>query len=315
MWVEKYRPTSLNDITGNKDVIDRLKYITNNSANTPFPNLLLCGSNGLGKTSSMYAIARYILKGIYEEASLSIDTYEAGIDTVRSTIKVFCKQKIDLPQGVYKLVLIDEADGMTTSAQQALRTIMEEYSNTVRFIFTINTLSGIIEALQSRCAIYYYRGLTVNEIFERLKHIAKKENVQCQDSAYELIALSSQGDLRIAINYLECVTSSHTNTTADDVSKLCDIPPLVQLKTVLEHCRDGELKKAISLIDELYDLGYCTTDIYTTITQAFKLVDFESNLDQRHHFMKCISSRSLNIQSRSNSKLQMDGLRGIIMST
>ncbi len=312
IWVEKYRPTNLNDVTGNIDIIDRLKNIMDNSCDIPFPNLILCGSSGLGKTSSMYAMAKTMLKGQYRKASLSIDTYEAGIDTVRNNIKVFCQQKADLPLGVYKLILIDEADSMTTAAQQALRTIMEDYSNNVRFIFTINTLSGIIDSLQSRCVIYYYHGLTYDDISERLKYISQKENIRCDDSAYELIALSSQGDLRTAINYLESVAALHSNITVDDVSKLCDIPPLIQLETVLDHCRNGQLDDATSLLGNLFDLGYCAMDIYITITCAFKIIDFGSNLEQKHYFMKCISERALNIQTCKDSKLQIYGLIALL---
>ena len=96
---------------------------------------------------------------------------------VRNRIKTFAQKKVTLPQGRHKLVILDEADSMTTGAQQALRRTMEIYSNTTRFAFACNQSNKIIEPIQSRCAILRYARLSDTELLKRLMEICELEQV------------------------------------------------------------------------------------------------------------------------------------------
>jgi replication factor C subunit 2/4 len=90
---------------------------------------------------------------------------------------MFAQKKVNLPPGKFKIIILDEADSMTSSAQQALRRTMEIYSNSTRFALACNLSSKIIEPIQSRCAILRYSKLTNDQLVKRLLEICKLEDV------------------------------------------------------------------------------------------------------------------------------------------
>lgn len=100
-----------------------------------------------------------------------------GIDVVRNKIKSFAQRKVTLDPGKHKIIILDEADSMTSGAQQALRRTMEIYSNTTRFALACNLSNKIIEPIQSRCAILRYSKLSDAEVMKRLQEIVAMEKV------------------------------------------------------------------------------------------------------------------------------------------
>lgn len=130
-WIEKYRPMVLKDIVGNQEAVSRLKIIAKDGN---LPNLLISGQPGIGKTTSIHCLAHEMLGPNYKDAVLELNASDdRGIEVVRNRIKMFAQKKVTLPEGKHKIIILDEADSMTAAAQQALRRIMEIYSNTTRF--------------------------------------------------------------------------------------------------------------------------------------------------------------------------------------
>ena len=149
-WIEKYRPLHLQDVVGNEEAVGRLNAIAEMGN---LPNIILTGPPGTGKTTSVLCLARQMLGDAVGDAVLELNASDArGIDVVRSKIKMFAQKKVTLPFGRHKLIILDEADAMTASAQQALRRTMEIYSSTTRFALACNVSSKIIEPIQTRCA-------------------------------------------------------------------------------------------------------------------------------------------------------------------
>lgn len=103
---------------------------------------------------------------------------------------------------MHKLIILDEADSMTESAQQALRMVMTDYSNTTRFALACNDSSKLIEPIQSRCAIVRFTKLTDEEMLKRLKTIVDSEKFDCLHEGYEAIIFTAEGDMRYALNNL-----------------------------------------------------------------------------------------------------------------
>lgn len=127
----------------------------------------------------------------------------SGIDVVRSKIKNFAQQKVTLPLGRHKIVILDEADSMTSAAQQALRRTMELHSATTRFALACNTSTKIIEPIQSRCAVVRYARLADAEVLARLAHVAREERVAYTPEGLEAVVFVADGDMRGALNALQ----------------------------------------------------------------------------------------------------------------
>ena len=127
-------------------------------------------------------MAHELLGDSYKDGVLELNASDArGIDVVRNRIKSFAMNKVTLPKGRQKIIILDEADSMTTAAQQALRRTMEIYSNTTRFCLACNVCTKIIEAIQSRAAILRYSRLSHEQILANLLKVCEKEEVPYTD--------------------------------------------------------------------------------------------------------------------------------------
>lgn len=145
---------------------------------------------------------------IHRDSVLELNASDArGIDVVRNKIKIFAQKKESLPPNRQKLVILDEADSMTASAQQALRRTMEIYSASTRFALACNNSTKIIEPIQSRCAVLRFTRLSDAEVLSRLLEISKSERVQCDQSALEVRFLLSP-PLYVAIDGLKSFCSA-----------------------------------------------------------------------------------------------------------
>eukprot|EP00494_Astrolonche_serrata_P024376 UN24634 len=185
------------------------------------------GPPGTGKTTSIHCLALDLLGDqLYKKAVLELNASDSrGIDVVRNKIKMFAQQKINLPKGLHKIIILDEADNMTGAAQQALRRTMELYSTTTRFALACNISSKIIEPIQSRCCIIRYTRLTNSEVLKRLKFIIDAEEIVKYDhKGLDALLFVSEGDMRNAINTLQSTYMGFGSITEETVMKICDQP-------------------------------------------------------------------------------------------
>ena len=172
MWVEKYRPKKISDIIGQKEIIGSLSGLMKNQAE--MPNLLFSGGAGVGKTTTAMCLSREILGDRWKDYTLELNASdERGIGMVREKVKKFSRfagLDTEIP---FKIIILDEADEMTSDAQTALRRIIEDAAKFCRFILIANNVSKIIPPIQSRCANFKFTQIDENIIQNHLKIILK----------------------------------------------------------------------------------------------------------------------------------------------
>lgn len=191
VWCEKYRPKTIDEMVLNKDLKDHFKNVDNLNQ-----NLLLVGNSGIGKSTLAKIIVNDILKCEYLYINASD---ENGIDTIRNKVCNFImSMSLD---GLPKVVILDEMDGQSVQAQQALRNIMEEYYETGFFILTANFNHKIIEPLRSRCASFHL-SYDYKDYIKHIASILKKEDISVDSNTLTYIR-DFYPDFRKCLNDLQ----------------------------------------------------------------------------------------------------------------
>lgn len=190
LFVEKYRPDTLQGYVGNEHIIEKVKiYIENEDV----PHLLLYGQAGTGKTT----LAKIITNQIDCDVMYINASDENNVDTVRDKIRGFASS---MGFRKWKIIILDESDYLTPNAQAALRNLMETFSKTTRFILTCNYVEKIIDPIQSRCQTFGITPPSKKEVAIRLKEILDLEGVQYEMPDLAILVNSGYPDIRRVLN-------------------------------------------------------------------------------------------------------------------
>lgn len=241
LWVEKYRPQTIEDMILNEDI---KKGFTEDKLSSG--NILLIGRSGIGKTSVSKIIPKILdCQYIYINAS-----DENGIDTIRLKITKYVQTKSAF--GDKKIVILDEACGLSSSAQQALRNLMEEYTSNCIFILTANEGHKIKEAIQSRCKRF---DLTYGkrEYAKHILSILDKEGVKYSTDIVKYIA-TFYPDFRRCLNDLQKMVKNGEIITPTNKSKSSDF--ITQLWTNIQEMGSGDLREFVITHESDFENDY-----------------------------------------------------------
>jgi len=231
IWVEKYRPKTLEDIKGQKAIIPKIKAFVKQKN---MPHLMFAGPAGVGKSSTAIAIARELFGEQWQENFLEQNASdERGIDVVRTKVKDFARTRAigDVP---FRIIFLDECDALTKEAQQALRRTMERYTQTCRFLLSCNYSSKLIDPVQSRCTVFRFKPLEKQEMFAIFDKIAKEEKITIDEKAKEALYEASNGDCRKAENILQSCAAVESTVTAEAVFSIASVANPTEVKEFLE---------------------------------------------------------------------------------
>jgi len=249
-FVEKYRPKLLDDIVNQIGIIKRLKQFVKDKS---MPHLIFAGPAGTGKTTSALAMVRelYGRKMAVNRAYLELNASDArGIDVIRTYIKDFAKSRpsSEIP---FKILILDEADNMTSPAQQALRRTMEKYTKNCRMILICNYSNKIIPPIQSRCVVFRFSSLNSEDIKTRIGYVANKEGITLTPEGLNALVDVSRGDCRRAINYLQSCGTISKKIDQDVVFRVAGEVPPEKIKEILKAALQGQLQSSIDYLNAL----------------------------------------------------------------
>lgn len=300
-WIEKYRPQQLSDVVGNEEIIAQLRIIGKQGN---LPNMILTGPPGTGKTTSVLAIAKELLGDKVKIAVLELNASDdRTIDTVRDKIKSFSTQKFILPEGRHKIIILDEADSLTESAQQALRVIISDSSSSTRFVLACNESSKIIEPIQSRCCIFRFSRLKESDIKKNLERIIKIENIKYEEEGLKALVETSDGDMRNAVNNLQSTVVGFEELTKDNVYKIVDIPrPEIMIK-LFSKCSRIDFSVCTDVF-ELLSEGYNMFEIVSVFSKIAETTS-EINDDLRDKILKVVTKYKALMLDSYDSRIQL----------
>lgn len=249
MLTEAYRPTNFAKFVGNQDIVREIMAMVKKG---DFPHLLFSGIAGVGKTTMAYIIVKRTFGKIWRSKCLELNASDDNsINTIRSTVKQYAAtsgsaNSITGRSGPnFRVIILDEADHLTTQAQAALRRIMEKYSKYCKFILICNYKHKIIPAIQSRCSVFDFTPIPAKSIYLKLQEICAQEGIDVEDSVLKKIAEESNGDLRSAINnYLERFRNARKRVTDDDFNKTKKRLSPSLAASIIRNALNGHFRKA-----------------------------------------------------------------------
>ena len=230
-WVEKYRPINFNNI-----VLDNInKTIFNNILKTKYmPNLLLYGPPGTGKTTTIINLINQFQKDnnqLNKELMIHLNASdERGVDIIRNQINSFVKSRTLFNKGT-KFIILDEVDYMTKNAQLALKYLLEEYQENIRFCLICNYISKIDDSLQSEFVKIRFNKLPKNEVLNFLTIINNNERLNYDNTQLEYIINNFNSDIRSMINYMQSNQSQKNKISVINNNVYNSITELIKNET------------------------------------------------------------------------------------
>ncbi|MEA1924914.1 MAG: replication factor C small subunit [Candidatus Altiarchaeota archaeon] len=305
-WTEKYRPKRLDEVAGQEAIVDRfMAYVKAKS----MPHLLFAGPAGSGKTTAALCITRELfgdVRGNFLELNASD---ERGIDVVRTKIKDFARTRSIT--GDFKIIFLDEADALTSDAQNALRRTMESYALTCRFILSCNYSSKIIDPIQSRCAVFRFRGLSDEAIRGRLEFILEQEGVGFDESGLDALTYLAEGDMRQAVNLLQSAAAVG-RVDEDNVYAISSRARPEDIRNLLELSLGGSFMDARGLVDKLIiDYGMSGEDVIVQMSREVLKLDEGDELKIR--VIDLIGEANYALVEGANERIQLEALIARIM--
>lgn len=264
IWVEKYRPKTLDDVViSDKTLAKFREYVEKKD----IPHLLFSGNAGIGKTT----VAKILANSITDEVLYINSSDKTSVDVIRDQVSQFCST-MSFSDSSIKVIILDEFDGISVNAQKMLRGVMEQFANNCRFILTCNFENVILDAIHSRCQTFEFGSGSIQDVAKRCAKILKAENVDYGDRKQDIAKLVQRffPDIRKIINDLQkCCTNGEFHYSEEVLTK----DQKDELIKLLKGCDIKKIRK------ELLGTGADYPAFYTTLfDRAGELVDEQNKV-------------------------------------
>lgn len=303
-WIEKYRPSNLDDIIGQEAIVDKLKAFVKAKN---FPNMIFAGPAGVGKTTSAIAMARELYGERINEAFLELNASDSrGIDVVRGKVKEFART-LPISGNFVKIIFLDEADALTPEAQHALRRTMEKYAATTRFILSANYSSKIIDPIQSRCVVLRFKPLKEEEMRRYIRRITERENLDVDSKAIEALIYVSEGDLRRVTNVMQSAAVSERRVNEKEIYDIAARARPKEVVAMLRYALSGDFEKARNELNTLVlSYGMSGEDVLLQCYREALNMNIEEGLKLK--LISSIGDYNFRIVEGANERIQLEAM-------
>ena len=306
-WIEKYRPNKITDILFD----DVLREKFNRMIETKlYPNLILMGNPGVGKTSTLLSFAKQATGKYYNEAVLELNASDnRGLDIVDKMIIHFCKKIVTDTKGnpIKKFIIFDEADNITPKAQYVISDLIDQYNNTTIFTFTCNDSTQIIESIQSKSIIIKFNKVNEKNMLNRLKEICNLEKIDIPNSVLNDIITNADGDMRTSLINLEVISKG---LNKEDIKNYRTLMTNKIEKNLLDKLllgmMEGNFYDCVKYYKQIKKNGYSNIDIIFNLINHVKVIEMEEEL--RIKLITRLSKTFVILNDKSESDIQIYGL-------
>ncbi|KAM7309790.1 replication factor C subunit 5 isoform X1 [Ixodes scapularis] len=304
-WVEKYRPNKLDDLIAHEDIISTINRFINEDR---LPHLLFYGPPGTGKTSTILACARQIY-GPKEFGSMVLElnaSDDRGIGIVRGEILNFASTKTIFKSG-FKLIILDEADAMTNDAQNALRRVIEKFTENARFCLICNYLSKIIPALQSRCTRFRFGPLSLSQMSPRIEHVIEQERLTVTEDGKKALMDLAQGDMRKALNILQSTSMAFEEVTENNVYQCVGHPLKSDISNMVTTLLNEDFAFSYDQINKVkVNKGLALQDVLTQIHLYVHRIEFPNEV--KMYLIDKMAEIENRLAAGTSEKIQLSSL-------
>jgi DNA polymerase-3 subunit gamma/tau len=283
----KYRPSTFKSVVGQKSLVTTLKnsILSNKLAHA----YLFCGPRGVGKTSCARIFAKTIncqnltdsgeacnecvsCRSINEQRSLNIHELDAASNNSVDDIRALTDQVRFLPQiGEYKVFIIDEVHMLSTSAFNAFLKTLEEPPHHAIFILATTEKQKILPTILSRCQIYDFSRITIEDIVEHLQYVAGQEKIQAEPEALNVIAQKADGGMRDALSIFDQVVGfSGGNITYESVIENLNVLDYEYYFRFTDDMLKGDVKSCLLILNEILEKGFDGQNIISGLASHFR---------------------------------------------
>ncbi|KAJ9455049.1 Replication factor C subunit 4 [Diplonema papillatum] len=327
-WVEKYRPKAVADVVHQTEVTNVMTAVLENQSGN-LPHMLFYGPPGTGKTSAILALCNQLYGPIYKptrvlELNASDDR---GIQMIRDKVKGFAKTSVHGKpdhehNGVkyrvppYKIIILDEADALLPDAQAALRRIIEEHAAVTRFCLICNYVSRIIEPLVSRCVKMRFKSISKETLTGRLQYIAEREGLTLGHDSYEQLDHASQGDLRLAVQYLQGASKAFgKDLSKTDFLSLAGFVPTPVVRQLYESFWSNSMPTLHTAVKTIIDGGYSASQLLSQLVDVVEGEDPQRLTDaQKANILMKAASLEKPLQDGASELLQLLSFGGYCLT-
>ena len=314
LWVEKFRPDTLSEVVSHEKIIKKFKIFIKSNY---MPHILLNGPPGTGKTSTAIACAKEIYGDNYSSMVLEINASEKrGIEVMRNEIKKFICSKTVYSKNkktLFKLVILDEADAMTTDAQTMLVSFVERYSINVRFFLICNYIKKISQAIQSRCIIFKFSPLNKKDIIIKINKLINLNILKITNDGIDTIIKISKGDMRKVLNILQVTNMAHKEVNSKNITTCIGYPTSKDIDTMYYNLTKQSFNDCLDNLKKIINKnGYSLNDVISELTDIIisKFMNNEIDKNKVLILLPGLSDIEINLTLSPDENIQLTGVVG-----